>query len=68
MTALPGPSFARNFERELGQSPIQYLTDWRLTLARDHLLAGELTLEQIAAASATAQPTRSPRHFADTLD
>ena len=42
------PSFARNFERALGQSPMQYLTDWGLTLARDYLLAGELTLEQIA--------------------
>ena len=27
---------------------MQYLTDWRLTLARDYLLAGELTLDQIA--------------------
>jgi transcriptional regulator GlxA family with amidase domain len=48
LSAMSRPSFARNFERALGQSPMQYLADWRLTLARDHLLAGELTLEQIA--------------------
>ncbi len=47
LTAMSRPSFARNFERALGQTPMQYLTDWRLTLARDYLLSGELTLEQI---------------------
>jgi AraC-like DNA-binding protein len=48
LSAMSRPSFARHFERALGQSPMQYLTDWRLTLARDYLLAGELTLDQIA--------------------
>jgi transcriptional regulator GlxA family with amidase domain len=42
LSAKSRPSFARNFERGLGQSPMHYLTDWRLTLARDYLLAGEL--------------------------
>jgi AraC-like DNA-binding protein len=50
------PSFARNFERALGQSPMQYLTDWRLTLARDYLLAGELTLEQIGDRTGYSSP------------
>ena len=36
------------FQLALGQAPMQYLTDWRMTLARDHLRAGELTLAQIA--------------------
>jgi AraC-like DNA-binding protein len=27
---------------------MQYLTDWRMTLARDHLRTGELTLAHIA--------------------
>src|SRR6266403_1437222 len=35
LSAMSRPSFARNFERALGQSPMQYLTDWRLTLARE---------------------------------
>lgn len=48
LSAMSRPSFARNFERALGQTPMRYLTDWRLTLARDYLLAGELSLEQIA--------------------
>jgi AraC-like DNA-binding protein len=35
---------------------MQYLTDWRMTLARDHLRAGELTLAQIAAHTGYASP------------
>jgi AraC-like DNA-binding protein len=56
LSAMSRPSFARNFERALGQSPMQYLTDWRLTLARDYLLAGELTLEQIAERTGYSSP------------
>ncbi|MEZ0094876.1 serine hydrolase [Streptacidiphilus sp. EB129] len=32
----------------LGQTPIQYLTDWRMALARDHLRTGELGMTSIA--------------------
>ena len=63
LSAMSRPSFARNFERALGQSPMQYLTDWRLTLARDYLLAGELTLEQIADRTGYS----SPNAFAATF-
>ncbi|MFE0028203.1 cupin domain-containing protein [Amycolatopsis sp. NPDC059021] len=56
LTAMSRPTFARNFERALGQTPMQYLTDWRLTLARDYLLAGELTLEQIARKTGYTSP------------
>jgi AraC-like DNA-binding protein len=35
---------------------MQYLTDWRMTLARDHLRTGELTLAQIAARAGYASP------------
>jgi AraC-like DNA-binding protein len=48
LSGLSRPAFARNFERSLGQAPMQYLTDWRMTLARDYLRTGELTLAQIA--------------------
>jgi AraC-like DNA-binding protein len=48
LSGLSRPAFARNFERSLGQAPMQYLTDWRMTLARDHLRTGELTIDQIA--------------------
>jgi AraC-like DNA-binding protein len=27
---------------------MQYLTEWRMTLARDHLSFGDLTLNQVA--------------------
>lgn len=48
LSGLSRAAFARNFERSLGVAPIQYLTDWRMTIARDYLRAGELTLEQVA--------------------
>jgi AraC-like DNA-binding protein len=42
-------TFARVFHRVLGQAPMQYLADWRMTLARDLLLAQETTMDEIAA-------------------
>ena len=41
-------TFARVFRQVLGQAPMQYLTDWRMTLARDLLRAQEATLDEIA--------------------
>jgi AraC-like DNA-binding protein len=41
-------SFARVFQQTLGQTPMQYLADWRMALARDLLLSDGLTLSQIA--------------------
>lgn len=41
-------SFARIFQHVLGQTPMQYLTNWRMTLARDLLLTDGLPLSQIA--------------------
>lgn len=48
LSAMSRPAFARRFQQALGQAPLQYLTDWRMTLARDYLRGGELTQEQIA--------------------
>jgi AraC-like DNA-binding protein len=56
LSGLSRPAFARNFERSLGQAPMQYLTDWRMTLARDYLRAGELSLDQIAGRTGYASP------------
>jgi AraC-like DNA-binding protein len=56
LSGLSRPAFARNFERALGQAPMRYLTDWRMTLARDHLRTGELTLDQIAHRTGYASP------------
>jgi AraC-like DNA-binding protein len=63
LSAMSRPSFARNFERALGQTPMQYLTDWRMTLAREYLLAKELTMEQIAQRTGYS----SPNAFAATF-
>jgi AraC-like DNA-binding protein len=56
VSGLSRAAFARSFQQVLGQAPMQYLTDWRMTLARDHLRRGELTLTQIAARSGYASP------------
>nr|WP_232535593.1 AraC family transcriptional regulator [Nocardia terpenica] len=63
LTAMSRTTFARKFERALGQTPMQYPTDWRLTLARDYLLSGELTLDQIARETGYT----SPNAFAATF-
>jgi AraC-like DNA-binding protein len=51
LAALSGfsrPAFARNFEQALGQPPMRYLTEWRMTLARDYLSMDELSITEIA--------------------
>jgi len=56
VSGLSRAAFARIFQLALGQAPMQYLTEWRMTLARDHLRAGELTLAQIGARTGYASP------------
>ena len=41
-------TFARVFQQALGQAPMKYLSDWRMTLARDLLLSQDTTLAEIA--------------------
>src|SRR5580704_17186207 len=56
VSGLSRAAFARSFQQALGQAPMQYLTGWRMTLARDHLRRGELTLAQIADRTGYASP------------
>jgi AraC-like DNA-binding protein len=56
VSGLSRAAFARSFQQALGQAPMQYLTDLRMTLARDDLRRGELTLAQIAARTGYASP------------
>lgn len=56
LSGLSRAAFARIFQFALGQPPMQYLTEWRMTLARDHLRAGELTLAEIGARTGYASP------------
>src|SRR6185436_14131536 len=37
ISGLSRAAFARVFSQALGQTPMQYLTDWRMAIARDHL-------------------------------
>ncbi|HEX4246337.1 MAG TPA: AraC family transcriptional regulator [Pseudonocardia sp.] len=56
VSGLSRAAFARTFQRALGQAPMQYLTEWRMALARDHLRTGGLTLAQIADRTGYASP------------
>lgn len=55
-SGLSRAAFARAFQQTLGQAPMQYLTEWRMTLARDHLRAGDLSLAQIASRAGYTSP------------
>ena len=56
VSGLSRAAFARNFQRALGQAPMQYLTSWRMTLARDYLRTGQPTLAQVAERTGYASP------------
>jgi AraC-like DNA-binding protein len=48
ISGLSRAAFARAFGDALGQPPMQYLTDWRMTLARDYLRTSDIDLAGIA--------------------
>ncbi len=48
LASVPRATFARTFVDVLGQTPMEYLTDWRMSLARDDLLTSDLPLASIA--------------------
>jgi AraC-like DNA-binding protein len=56
ISGLSRAAFARIFQLALGQAPMQYLTEWRMTLARDHLRARDLTLGQVGTRIGYASP------------
>ncbi len=56
VSGLSRAAFARSFQQALGQAPMQYLTDWRMTLARAQLRASELTLARIAERTGYSSP------------
>jgi AraC-like DNA-binding protein len=41
-------AFAVRFKQAVGQSPIDYLTEWRMVLARERLTSGAESVAQIA--------------------
>jgi AraC-like DNA-binding protein len=56
VSGLSRAAFARSFQQALGQAPMQYLTGWRMTLARDYLRTGQPTLAQVADHTGYASP------------
>lgn len=47
---LSRSAFFARFEREVGRSPMAYLTGWRMSLAKDRLRRGDGSLSEIGAA------------------
>ena len=60
-------SFARVFQEVLGDSPMRYLTEWRMTVARDLLLTQDVSITEVADrvgyASLYAFATAFRRHY-----
>lgn len=56
VSGLSRAAFARVFHEALGQTPMQYLTDWRMALARDHLRTGDLGMTGIARSVGYSSP------------
>ena len=48
LAGMSRSAFAARFAARLGCAPIEYLARWRMGLAKDALLQGRQTLEQIA--------------------
>lgn len=50
VAGLSRSGFFARFEREIGRTPMAYLTDWRMSLAKDRLRRGDGSLAEIGAA------------------
>jgi AraC-like DNA-binding protein len=48
MSNMSRATFARVFQEVLGDAPMRYLTDWRMTVARDLLRSQDLALIEVA--------------------
>jgi AraC-like DNA-binding protein len=68
LSCMSRATFGRVFQQTLGQAPMKYLADWRMTLARDLLLDQDTTLAKIASqvgySSEYAFATAFRRHHA----
>jgi AraC-like DNA-binding protein len=56
ISGLSRAAFARTFRDALGQTPMHYLTDWRMALARDYLRTGQLSMTAIARSVGYSSP------------
>ena len=48
MSNMSRATFARVFQDVLGETPMRYLTDWRMTIARDLLRTQDVPLAEVA--------------------
>jgi AraC-like DNA-binding protein len=56
LAGMSRATFARAFQQALGQAPMTYLADWRMTLARDLLLDPATPLAEIAGRTGYSSP------------
>lgn len=56
VSGLSRAAFAKSFREAIGQAPLQYLTEWRMTLARDLLRTGSVSLADIASMVGYSSP------------
>ncbi|PVE97965.1 AraC family transcriptional regulator [Microbacterium sp. TPD7012] len=59
-------AFAAHFKKVVGQTPVDYLTEWRLTIAQENLRAG-MSVSTIAAELGYASASAFSRAFAQRL-
>jgi AraC-like DNA-binding protein len=60
-------AFAERFCRTVGLPPIDYLTQWRIAVARDMLRSGDHRLEQVAFACGYQSASAFSTAFARTV-
>jgi AraC-like DNA-binding protein len=48
VAGLSRSGFALNFRKQVGIPPMDYLTNWRIQIACEHLQAGEMSISEIA--------------------
>jgi AraC family transcriptional activator FtrA len=61
-------TFLRRFSEATGTTPTKWLLTARLGAARDHLEAGELSVEDVAARTGFGTPTNLRHHFREQLN
>lgn len=66
VAAMSRSAFASRFKEVIGQTPVDYLTEWRLTIAQENLRAG-MSVSTIAAELGYASASAFSRAFAQRI-
>ena len=61
-------SFAVAFQKSMDMTPMEYVTSWRLEIAKKHLLEGSKTLGEVAESAGYASDSAFSRAFKKATD